>query len=231
MTDTACGLNRLCTGLNHLTQPKQPPPPPRDGTITSRIRSAAIYHWPVTRTKRFLHPRPVGPLLSAKLPIKCFHFPHNVFHSRFLTCVWALVSFYLCICCGTYYNLVFCTILCNLVVLCCYWNNKLTYLPNLFLAASSLANHLTRMRCTSCSELLLWELRGQPLATWAVWWLNFELWQLTGAKCHPTKHTLAGMIQCHSRSPAMTLFNRAWMTFYYYSTVSTSPSCTVRFLR
>ena len=24
--------------------------------------------------------------------------------------------------------LVFCTILCNLVVLCCYWNNKLTYL-------------------------------------------------------------------------------------------------------
>ena len=28
-------------------------PPPRDGTITSRIRSAAIYPRPVTRTKRF----------------------------------------------------------------------------------------------------------------------------------------------------------------------------------
>jgi len=28
-------------------------PPPRDGTITSRLRSTAIYPRPVTRTKRF----------------------------------------------------------------------------------------------------------------------------------------------------------------------------------
>jgi len=41
-------------------------PPPRDGTITSRIRSAAIYTRPVTRTKRFTS---CGPILSAKLPI------------------------------------------------------------------------------------------------------------------------------------------------------------------
>ena len=28
-------------------------PPQRDSTITSRLRSAAIYPWPATRTKRF----------------------------------------------------------------------------------------------------------------------------------------------------------------------------------
>jgi len=32
------------------------------------------------------------------------------------------------VCFSTFCNLVFCIVLCNLVVLCCYWNNKLTYL-------------------------------------------------------------------------------------------------------
>jgi len=34
---------------------------------------------------------------------------------------------YLCICSSSFCSLVFCTVLWNLVVLCCYWNNKLTY--------------------------------------------------------------------------------------------------------
>ena len=53
---TVCGIRRawpISVRLLGLPPPPHLLPPQRDNTITSRLRSAAIYPGPATRTKRF----------------------------------------------------------------------------------------------------------------------------------------------------------------------------------
>ena len=70
--------NKRFSGLS-LTLPVAffPIPPQRDGN-TSRLRSAAIYPWQATRTKRFLRLQCASPHLWNQLP-SSFRQPHCVY--------------------------------------------------------------------------------------------------------------------------------------------------------
>ena len=100
-------------------------------------------------------------------------------HSRFLTCVLALVCFYLCIFRNIFCNLVFHSILCNLVVLSHYWNNKLTYL----LAIVSLrrwyrcASAASNARRSGAVGERSWQQQQQRQHwRWWRWWGNWRRW-------------------------------------------------------